>query len=297
MAQLEIYEHSGRLGTGMIVVPLMGVIVSVAAGIGYSYANVYVPVVGPIVSTVLAFAVGGLVGVTVSAGALISKCRSAGFVKIAGVACGLIALYSAWASFAYILLQRAEEAADVSLLRIFGSPDYVWEFAKAVNEDGWFSFRSMTPKGTMLWVLWACEAIVFLVLTPIVSLSLIVDRVFCETTEQWCERQEKYVSLTLGDDAKIVDRIADGDISALEELPIYDGSDAPRFHVDLHKSSEDLGTRAMKVEFALTKKDASSPTDEVSNDVTPIFLLSNEQYQRIEALANREPPVHPTPEN
>lgn len=292
MAQLEAYQHSGRLGMGLVVLPVMGFIAAVPLGIAYTYADVYIPVGGPVISSVLALAVGALVGLTISAGALISKCRSTKFVVLIGVVCGLIALYSAWASFAYVLIHRtSEEPVDLSLAYTFSRPDLVWEFAVAVNEEGWFSLRSLTPSGILLWIIWGCEALIFLGLAPVTAISLISERVFCETSEQWCEKKEKVVSLSLTEDKQLIDRIADGDINALSELPPYDGSGAPHFEIDFHRSPDELGVHAMRVRVVLMKEDAKDASDVVSKDITPLYLLTKEQLNRIEVLAHREPQV------
>jgi hypothetical protein len=290
MAQLEVYKHSGRLGTGLIVLPVMAVIAAIPLGIAYTYADVYMPVGGPIVSSILALAVGALVGVSISAGALMSKCRNSGFVKMVGFLGGLLAFYSAWASFVYVLAHRTtSEPIDVSMWDIFSRPDLVWGFAKAINEEGWFTLRSLTPSGILLWVIWACEALIFLVLTPVMSFVLISDRVFCEESEQWCEKKEKHAYLALSDDERLLERIADGDIATLTELPTYDGEGASHLRIDLHQSPDQLGTKAMQVKLQTTKQDAKGKSEEESKDVTPMFLLSKEQFERIEALAHREP--------
>ncbi|HNO77412.1 MAG TPA: hypothetical protein PKN33_05060 [Phycisphaerae bacterium] len=298
MAQLEIYQHSGRLGMGLVVVPLLGIIAAVPLGIAYNYADVYIPVGGPVISSVLALVVGALVGLAVSGGALVSKCRNTKFVILIGVVCGFIALYSAWASFTYVLVHRtADEPVDLSLVSVFSRPDLVWKFAADINEEGWFSLRSVTPKGTFLWIIWGCEAIIFLGLAPLTAIGLISERVFCETSEQWCEKKEKVASLCLTEDKQLIDRIADGDINALAELPPHDGSDSPRFEVDIHQSPDELGTRAMRVRVVLLKEDAKDGSDVVSKDVTPFYVLSKEQFERITALAHREPQVESTLES
>ena len=59
--KLAVYQHSGRLGSGVVVVPVAAVIAAVVLSFAYAYADVYSPIAG-YVSIILVAVFGGATG-------------------------------------------------------------------------------------------------------------------------------------------------------------------------------------------------------------------------------------------
>ncbi|UCF34805.1 MAG: hypothetical protein JSV78_05760 [Phycisphaerales bacterium] len=295
MARLEVYSHSGRLGAGVIVVPLAGIIAAVVLGIAYSYADVYSPVAGYI-SLVLVFVAAFAVGYVVSFAAFQSKSRNTKFVGLMGFLTGLLTLYTSWATFTFALLQRAsDEPLAIGLVDVFASPGMIWAFARAVSAEGWYEIFGGTPQGITLWVIWLIEACVIIVVSTIASRMALSNRVFCEDSGQWCEVLKNRFRLAILEDKETLQRLVEGDLEAMAAFPPVEPSDAPALRVDLHRSDDPQGTKAMQIKLVkLTEEKGKVKED--TDSLTPIYLLSPEQYERVEALAQRDPAEYRPPE-
>src|SRR5262249_44091916 len=114
------YQHSGLFSpVGVLKALVVGLLVSVPAAFVYSYAIVYIPIVG-IISFVLtggfALAVGAAVGALLRSG----KVRNQAVAVGTALPVGLFALWAAWVTWVYALLNRSD--ANVDLLDLALDP-------------------------------------------------------------------------------------------------------------------------------------------------------------------------------
>jgi hypothetical protein len=288
--KLAVYQHSGRLGGGVVAVPVAAVVSAVVLSFAYAYADVYSPIAG-YVSVILVLLFGGATGVCISYAARYAKCRNTRFVIGVAVLAGLLAFYTQWVVFLFAYFQRG--GVDVSLTGLFVRPGAVWNLVKLVNENGWYSLRSGgNVTGTVLWVFWAIEFLIIVISIPLLSTYALTDRVFCERCEAWCTRHENHFRLGLGDDTDLLVKINEGDLDAMEKLPTVPAGAAPALRVDLHRCDTCRDTAAMLVKLVTPTREKDGSTKEEERELTPCYLLDAEQRQRIEALADR-PPVEP----
>jgi hypothetical protein len=54
----------------------------------------------------------------------------------------MLALYASWVAFTHALISRHDEEFTMRLVDLFVSPGSVWEFARALNVDGWYTIVS-----------------------------------------------------------------------------------------------------------------------------------------------------------
>ena len=287
--ETRAYKHSGRLGSGPIVGPLIGIVAASVLAIAYAYADVYIPVAGYF-SVVLTVAFAGGVGYAISKAMVAAKCRSTGFAKFLGFVVGLIALYFSWAAFVFVLIQRDLSAEmEVSLIKLFLNPEAVWNIVLLVNADGWYSIRGGTPSGVTLWIFWGIEAVIIAGGISLISGMGIADLVFCERCHRWCDMTEGFMRLGFPPDENLMARLAAGELSALGELPVVPVTATPYVRIDLGrcKSCSDMASwQATLITHEQTKE---GKLEEKTDKLTSHQLLLPEQLTKLEALAAREP--------
>ena len=289
----SLYQHSGRLGGGVIVVPVVGILVALVLAIAYAYADVYIPIAGYVsFILVLAFAAG--VGFSVSFAAVKSNCRSPGFVRIVGFFIGLWALYAAWAAFIFVLVQRdMGDEIELGVLDLFLRPAAIWNIALDIGETGWYSLGAMTPSGIMLWVLWGIEALVVVGGVTLLATHGISGRVFCEQCGRWCTSKQDLMRLAITEDDALLTRIIGGELEAFAALPVLPPTASPYLRVDLERCEqcEEMATVQTMLVTHQPKKDGGF--EEQVQTLTEQHLVTPEQLQRLETLAAREPELPP----
>lgn len=224
------YRHSGRFSAIAVIRALvMGLVVSVPLAFTYSYAIVYIPVIG-MVTFLLTAAFAVVVGLMVGRGLRSGKVRSSPAALAAALPVAIFALWAAWVSWAFALLRRSD--VKLELIDLAASPRILWKVVCLINEKGAWSLKGYTPTGTVLWILWAIEAA--LILGAIVFMAHEhVNLPFCEPCEQWCE-EEKGIAV-FGPTTKDVirPRLEQGDYGVFGELG--DPTEAHSLRIDLHQ--------------------------------------------------------------
>ncbi|MHC4674669.1 MAG: hypothetical protein ACYTF1_19355 [Planctomycetota bacterium] len=284
--QLEVYKHSGKLGSSIIIVPIVSIIAALILSVAYSYANVYSPVAGYLSILLVIFYAFGI-GVCISYAALLAKCRNTKFVVFVAFLTSLLAFYTQWVIFIYALLQRSSEPPEASPLAIFLQPGAVWEFARLINKEGWYSLRSFTPAGTILWVFWVIEFLIIVITIPASSVYAIVDRVFCERCMSWCRVRKNMFRLAIAEDEELLNCVSAGDIVAMEKLSAIGHQDAPSFQIDLHQCDTCNDTSTMQIKLITLSEEKDGKVKEQDEDLTPCYILDRQSRQQIESLAKR----------
>lgn len=214
------YTPSGKLGNGLLLMPLVGVVSAAVLGVVYGYVNVYNPLIYVQVLGTMFYAAG--IGYPLLKAAEWSKCRSVGATVLISGVTGLIALYTAWVAFEHALIGRwGSSGTTPTLLQLFSSPSSVWDIAWSINDTGWFTlFRSKTNlSGIILTLFWIAEAAVVIGITVVIPLGFVRGRVFCEDCNVWCNERKDLARFGLTSNPEVKKRLAAGDLAALGELP------------------------------------------------------------------------------
>ncbi len=113
-------------------------------------------------------------------------------------------------------------------------PRALWRAILAVNAVGTWSYGGGTPEhGTILSIIWICEALVVLMAGLLVSVAMVQRRPFCERCEQWCtERWRLYFAPSLPA-GQFKMQLESQDVASLEKL-IVGNKKQPHYRVDLH---------------------------------------------------------------
>lgn len=285
--EFEVYKHSGQLGSGVLLMPLFGTVAAVVLGIVYSYADVYSPVAG-YVSIVLTFMFALGVGFILKETTRIGKCRSVGFTALIGLVVSLVALYSAWATFAYILLKRMEGLdREISLITCFASPRMIWRLAVAIGEHGWYEIFGSTPEGLELWSFWVIEALILIVVIIAMAVTAVLGRVFCEQCDQWCTQYSNLLILASTQDEQQLENIARGELSALEAQENVSPVTYPNLRVETYCCDQCRSTATYQVNLCYLKQDRKGNVEVQSNEITPRFVIDRPTLEYLESLADR----------
>lgn len=283
-----VYKHSGRLGTGLFLLPMVGLVVAVLLGVAYAFVDVYSPVAG----YVSLLFVGGLafgLGWTIAKTGHIAKCRNTGFLAIVGLVCGLIALYVSWPFFFYALAVRYGEGPAPSLANIIPlfSPAMLWSAIQGVNATGWFEMFGGTPKGTGLWVLWGIEAAIIVIGTVLFSMMNMDEKVFCEDCNQWCDSPDGPAVLEIPQDASVLETLTPENVDSLAQLEGAPAESEQYIRVDGWKCSACDRTSAIQAKIAKIVIDKEGKASEEAQELTEVWLVETSAHDHV----MRERPV------
>ncbi len=276
------YQHSGSSGFSFFLVPFIGVVASLIVAVAYAYATRYNPIV--YLSILLPFVYGAAIGFVVSKATVASKCRSTKVAGLLALLVGLVALYCAWAAFLIVLA----ELSWANLPKLLLSPWDMWQVIVAVNADGWFTISGGTPKGLVLWGMWAAEAVIVLGVVGMMGANSIADRVFCERCRAWVGDG---VSVYLEPPIEVSDiqSLAEGNLQLLESLESVEASESPRIQVDTKACAGCQDLYTCRIKAVMMTQDKEGNLTESAQELTPYLLISPDQYAVLGKLAVRSP--------
>jgi hypothetical protein len=283
-----VYAHSGKVGLGPVLVPAIGLPAALLFALVYAYVDAYSPIAGWVsILFVVGFAVA--LGFTLSFIGSLAKVRSAGFMMSAGLLIGLFALYASWAAFEVAILNKGENAIEGApgYLELLAEPGTVWRIASLINETGWYTIKSATPSGAVLWIFWAIEAAIVVGGAALISTAGIADEVFCEPCNRWCADSAKKPSLGIPQEEAALEALKHGDaatIAELEKLPRSASGEPVHLLVELKRCDGCSNTATFQLKVVTRGVDKEGkPTTETAA-ITPQYLVEPDDYRRLEAL-------------
>lgn len=278
------YEHSGSLGSSLLLGPPLTLLGVVLCSLAYGYVLVYNPLVG-YASVLLVLGFGAGVGGVVAFSCRAAACRNPTFVKaLAGLA-GVAALYLSWVVFEYALIGRSDDTLDVNLLGLLTAPGAVFGIARSINAEGWYSISSWTPTGLTLWLFWSLEAVAVLGLAVLTAAAAFENLVFCESCHRWCQFSgvRKAPRLTFPDRDQSLVALRDGDLSVLDALDKAPDSDSKAIRVETWHCTGCGQTAAVRVAALSISVDKSGKRNERPEKTTQIFLTTPERVAAVDA--------------
>lgn len=230
---MQFYVHSGRLGkSGVPWAVVWGLFVGLLLCRYYDRALDWVPLV--LANPLLTIAYGFAVGWATAFGAKLGHLRNPSVAGLLGGLTGLAALYFAWAYTPMMRMGWYEGPVwDFASL---------WDYVKLQYEQGSWSLWPSGPPvaGVLLVAVWLVEAALIVVVSARTARNRLVDLPYCEETLQWMKREKSVARLSLADegaDAK-VERLKQGDLSVLSELPQATGTEPPYLQLELASIKE-----------------------------------------------------------
>ncbi|MEM7246359.1 MAG: hypothetical protein AAF533_13500 [Acidobacteriota bacterium] len=284
-----VHEHSGALGLAPVLLPTAGLVAAFVLAVVYAYICVYSPVAGYIsLLFVLGFALG--LAVVVATLAKLGKCRNRGFLALSGLGLGLFALYCSWAVFVYALLGKMDLVADeVTMVDSLLAPGSTWEVMKSLAVEGWYSVFGFTPSGFVLWLFWAIEAFLIVVIPALTGLGAISDEVFCEPCRCWCDRMKGTVRLAPPEAEGFIESLTPENLRPLTQLAPVPETATPQLRVDTWRCGECSDTAAVRLVSCTTEADEDGKVEEKDDELTPIWTVAPSTLDTL-ALHAQTPP-------
>ena len=231
-SQVRIYQHSGRLGHSLLVMPVAGVVGAVVFGTIFGYATAYNPFHGGVAIAYSAVCGLGL-GFAVGYAFVWSRCRSPKFALLAAVVIALLTLYCGFTVLVYAVQQRGGNLMGRSPIDLFASPSDTWRALAAINVHGWETRAGQTT-GLAAWTYWGGEALLLLALTIAIVNEVLMRHVYCDCCEQWCPLTRKgMVFLQHPRDGAQLIQIERGDLTPLASLSVTSAQTIPSLRLDL----------------------------------------------------------------
>jgi hypothetical protein len=290
---MTVYKHSGSLGASVIVAPALATVAALLLSLAYAYIDVWSPIAGYIsILFVAGFGFGLMVALRFIA--RLSKCRSPAFMGLMGTWTALLSLYASWGFFLYALLARYDDTFDASMLDVLASPGGMWAMILQINDTGWYSIKSLTPSGGVLWFFWGIEALIIVGAAVAGGLMAIDGEVFCERCMTWCDDSPLTTHLQVPDDSP-ANSFSSGNIKALEALTVTDAQQNPHFRLSLkHCSACDRFTTAQLALVRFETNDKGEVSQK-SEDMGPAHVLSADEVARVKLLASTPPAMESLP--
>ncbi len=266
-SSVSFYEHSGRLGNSVPLILLIGIPVSVILAAVYAYCVVKIPIVGYVNVLYLGGYVVGT-GYVLGRLAKMGKCRNALMLYLLGGIVGAVGLYAAW-----VFSFKALFGEEISLVRLAASPQGVWEFANAMNAQGWWGGG---PTGILQWITAGIEALTFIGGSAWMTAQAIDREVFCEACKSWCEpKAEQNLKITEEFAASLeVEEKSDWQHFDILKLPAAEPDEYPRFVGETLQCTGCGETSAIRLNLLTIKQGDKGPEVE-SKEIDGILLLAD----------------------
>jgi len=290
----QVYSPSGKLGNGLLLMPIVGVACAAVLGVAYGYINNYNPLVYIQAIATVFYGLG--IGYALAKAIEWSKCRSAGATFAIAAATGFFALYAAWVAFEYALISRSLSAGEEgpTLFQLFSSPGVVWSVAWEINETGWFTlFRSKTQlSGIILTLFWIVEAAIIVGATVIIPLGFVREHVFCEDCSVWCKEKKDLARFGLARSSGVKQRLTEGDLTALGELPTEKVLlHQPYIRVDSQRCEQCNNTAAFTAKEVTPEQDKEGKWEEKEKELAgPVLYTDDDMVKLAEILGRKKAP-------
>jgi hypothetical protein len=262
---------------------LGGVLAGLVLAFIYCYLVYYIPIVYLNVLCTIGYAVGlgFAAGLVMRWGKVRNMAAATGIAVIPAV----LSYYFSWA--VWVSLMVSNEDASVSALELARQPALMWELIQKINELGPWSMFNQTFKGLPLWIVWAIEAAIVLIGSPIAAFGLMSADPFCENCEKWCESERGVALVGAAEADEFKRRLEAKDFQYLRDVGAKAEDDAEWYRVDLHFCPGCGQTNALSVQKEKLNFDSKGKPSVSSSSFIDKLLLSGADAQHLRA-AGRE---------
>jgi len=283
----EEYQLSGESGKIWFVGVLMAIPISVVLALVYAYVDVYNPLIY-FTFVVWMFYLGAIM-TTLKVVAKVSKCRNKKAIMIFGSLIGLLSIHISWACFNYVLLNKVfDNSIEIILIDLILSPSRSLKSASIIAESGWFTVFGYTPTGFVLWMIWIVEGLGILLAGVMGGLSVLHEEVFCEKCGSWADDIDYNVRLSYNEDT--IEGLIKGDIDSFYNHSLAPDGESPHLRLNIHYCRKCTGTITLDFDLITLKRNDKGEIEEESEDISPVFIITEEQYERFQKkdFANSE---------
>jgi len=275
----KIYEKSGKSGSILFIGFISGIFLIPLLSLAYGYILGFYsmsPIIdfGNILMKFVFFCVllWILIFVNVQI-ATLSKCRNSKINLLFFFISTLLAYYLSWVFFV--------------CYKINGFVNFDSILALILNPYGLYANIKSIYNSSLDWTLyyWITELIGFTVV-PFLSLSRIMEHVFCEDCNKWATEMDFKLHLVY-DTPEQLQEIAERNVQHLMDLPITENLDQNHIIVNFHACKSCLNTNTLNFDLVTCSIDEGDSPDDVNKnkeDYSPVICISSSE---LEAFNNK----------
>lgn len=184
------YRHSGRFSvTGAVNALLLGTLFALPAAWLYAWFIYWNPIINLTWLGTIVFGVS--MGAVTDSRLRKALVRNVPVAVVISAAVALIGLYFSWAVWVHAVTKLAT-------LELAFSPVRMWDVIAVLNAKGVWQFRSATPHGLVLWLVWGGEAVAVLGCAVYFATHEMLESTFCENCNQWTKSTEGICYVSAG---------------------------------------------------------------------------------------------------
>jgi hypothetical protein len=266
------YRPSGAFDArGLITMPIFGAVGALVSGSIYAVAARWVPFI--YLLALFAIGAGALTGFLVGAGVRTGHVRNRMLILSTAVVAGLFTDYVAWV--VWIRLQGGGwQLSTPVILKIISG----------LAETGAWSIHSFTPKGSVLWCIYATELGTIVLLAALAADATGLSTPYCERCHAWLPKALAAKSLgAIADAAGLTHQIESGDVSGLLHLGSA-GNGEPSTTVELHACPQCQDLHLLSVSSVTPAKDKRGTPQ--TKSVLKTLIITRDQHQALQGQLN-----------
>jgi hypothetical protein len=273
------YRHSGRISPSRLAIVLpLGFAAAVLLAFAYGYLFAYLPVVG-YVSFILAAGFGLALGFGSGVLLRVAHVRSVPIAILATVLVTVVGYYASWIVWVHAIAGRSD--VGIPLGELATSPQLLWAFISAINENGVMSISGWTPRGGVLWLFWFLEVVLIFGPAVLSALASMRGSAYCESCNAWCNELPP-IDLCEHDLDEVGRRLDAGDVNALTSLESRPADAYVWTRVGVLRCGCH-GTNALSVSKVWLKANDEGETSEETAVVIDRLLVEKSVVEQVEA--------------
>jgi hypothetical protein len=289
------YKPSGEVTVAGLCAGLFGgLLVALVLAFVYSYLIAYIPFVyvNALCTAGYACALGFVVGWLLKSG----KMRNPAVGLFVTIIVSLAAYYFSWAVWLSAMLGRGDY--DVSAFTLASQPSTLLDVILRVNEHGAWSIGrgGKNPvTGVFLWIVWGVEALIVLVVPPVLAWGVLNSEPFCEFCGEWCEEDQGLVSLGQAEPAGLKQVFESKQFERLKSVGAKGPGAADWYRLDLHhcKRCDKTNTLTVKSEKITFDRKGNSKVE--SKDILSKLVLSKPEVEELRRVSREMTLPTPAP--
>lgn len=267
------YKESGNISPISILAIIVSAIATAAVlGAVYGYATFLIPFI--YLNVIITVFFGVAMGFVVNKVAYFTKSRNSGRVAMLGLLAGILAEYFGWVFWIHALTEQ---------LVLSFNPLALFSIISSVAEEGaWSIFGGYTPTGFALYLIWAIEAGIIIIVSWLSTVGSTSSKPFCEDCGTWAE--EKVLTSRLEPILNIedfVEKIENKDFAVLTSLSNVKHIDPIKTAVKVLNCPSCDKAHYLKVDIIIEKVNDKGEKSEETKTIVENLIINKTAYDEL----------------